>query len=281
MKTFMALAALGVAGALGLGDNSVSRAEVREVSRLQVRLDSVVRELTYADVSSLDAKQLANRLRIIATLRTYRDRGKFPNNYDFKAPTPYFFDRKTGTRCAVAFLLEASGRPDIAERVARTNNNVWVRQLAGDVEFRSWLKDNGLTLAEAARIQAPYIIEETPVELRSARSTSIASLAAVGTTLFALGSDPTKSTKPLIVSAVVGAVSIAVGTSGTGGAAPADPFLRKVSVGAGLASIGMAALRQVQHVQVAKQVARAKSIEIRPTTNISEGTAGLTVALRF
>ena len=77
---------------------------------------------------------------LIATLDAYRDRGLFPRNYDFPGQLmPYFFDRKTGVLCAVAHLLESTGRRDIVDRVAQMNNDVWVAELAPDSAFGTWL----------------------------------------------------------------------------------------------------------------------------------------------
>jgi hypothetical protein len=129
-----------------------------EVGRIRAHFDSVLTELTSHDPSALTAAQHARRASLLATLRAYRVRGEFPHNYDFPGQAvPYFVDRGTGTLCAVAHLLESTGRRDVVDRVARKNNNVWVSELAGDTAFTSWLDTNGLTLAEAARIQVPYM----------------------------------------------------------------------------------------------------------------------------
>ncbi len=129
-----------------------------EVARIQVRLDSVLRELRAADVAHLSPAQRAVRAARIATLHGYRDRGVFPHNHDFPdAATPYFVDHR-GVVCAVGYLIEQSGRRDMVDRVRDMDNNVWVAELAGDAEFRAWLDASGLTLAEAARIQMPYDI---------------------------------------------------------------------------------------------------------------------------
>jgi hypothetical protein len=128
-----------------------------EVARIHAHFDSVLVELGQRDVSMLSASQREARSSLTRTLQAYRDRSVFPNNYDFAAPTPYFIDRKTGTLCAVAHLLESTGRRDIVDRVARANNNVWVAELAGDAELAAWLDAHGLTLVEAARIQVPYM----------------------------------------------------------------------------------------------------------------------------
>jgi hypothetical protein len=132
-------------------------AEVGEVARVRAHFDSVLMELRKRDVSSLSAAQRSSRAAVLLTLAAYRERGVFPHNYDFPGRlVPYLVDRKTGTLCAVAHLLESTGRRDIVDRVALADNNVRVPQLAGDTAFATWLDDQGLTLAEAARIQVPY-----------------------------------------------------------------------------------------------------------------------------
>jgi hypothetical protein len=136
-----------------------------EVRRIRAHFDSVLTELNARDVSRLDPAQRAHREELSRMLEVYRDRGIFPHNYDFPGQAiPYFVDRKTGTLCAVANLLEKSGRRDIVDRVAATNNNVWVDELATDTAFAGWLDVNGLTLAEAARIQVPYVQPVTPAQ---------------------------------------------------------------------------------------------------------------------
>lgn len=135
-------------------------AATSEIRRIHAHFDSVLVELTARNVSKLSDAQKENRDRLVRTLAGYNARGEFPHNDEFAAPTPYFVDRRTGTLCAVAFLLESTGRRDIVNRVASANNNVWVAQLAGDTAFNSWLNVNGISLDEAARIQVPYMVGE-------------------------------------------------------------------------------------------------------------------------
>lgn len=143
---------------------AIESSRVREVSRIRSHFDSVLVELRARDVGPLSLAQRARRTALLATLRAYRDRGEFPHNYDFPGESvPYFVDRGTGTLCAVAHLLESTGRRDVVDRVARTNNNVWVAELANDNELARWLDTNGLTIAEAARIQVPYVGDPAPI----------------------------------------------------------------------------------------------------------------------
>ena len=128
-----------------------------EVHRIRAHFDSVLSQLSARDHDELSASHQTRRRALLRTLRAYRNAGTFPHNYDFpRQPTPYFIDRKTGVLCAVAYLLESTGRRDIVDRVVAGNNNVYVAQLATDTAFVHWLDANGLTLTEASRIQVPY-----------------------------------------------------------------------------------------------------------------------------
>lgn len=164
MPAAIVLVALVVAGLIGAVpfDDRVTHRETpghrAEVARIQRHFDSVLAVLPSRDVGHLTGEQRAKRQAVLATLREYRDAGVFPHNHDFgRTPTPYFIDRKSGTLCAVAYLMASTGRRDIAERVAAMDNNVWVAQLAPDTAFAAWLDLHGLTLDEAAWIQVPYV----------------------------------------------------------------------------------------------------------------------------
>jgi len=155
----MHLPRLIVVGGLLGGTLAMARVPIHrvEVHRVQNHLDSVLTELGADDVRGLSSGQRARRAALIQELRAYRDRGVFPHNYDFPGElVPYFVDRKTGTLCAVGDLLAFTGRRDIVDRVVRANNNVRVAELSDDSAFTTWLGANGLTLAEAARIQVVY-----------------------------------------------------------------------------------------------------------------------------
>ncbi len=165
------------------GDVAISRrSDATEVHRIHAHFDSVLRELGARPVTMLTAQQRASRDSLVRTLLRYNARGVFPHNYDFPGrPTPYFVDRNTGTLCAVAYLLASTGRRDMVDRVAQANNNVWVAQLAGDSALTTWLDQHGLTLAEAARIQVPYV-EGPTTSTQQARN-----VAFIVATPFALG----------------------------------------------------------------------------------------------
>ncbi len=126
-----------------------------EVARLQQHFKTVEAELLSRDVSGLSPDQRAARQRNIEALRDYARRGVFPHNHDFASPMPYFQDQH-GSLCAMAYLVARSGREDLVDKVARSANNAYLPELARDPQLQEWLIDNGLTVAEAARIQPAY-----------------------------------------------------------------------------------------------------------------------------
>jgi hypothetical protein len=56
----------------------------------------------------------------------------------------------------MAYLIERSGRRDLVHRIASTQNNAFIAELANDRELRGWLDSVGLSVTEAARIQPTY-----------------------------------------------------------------------------------------------------------------------------
>lgn len=211
-------AAFSPSGAPRVSDEESNATRRIEVRRIRAHFDSVLSELEARDVAALSAEQRAHRASLFATLRAYRDRGVFPHNYDFPGEAvPYFVDRRTGTLCAVAHLMASTGRRDIVDRVVRADN-IRVAQLAGDSAFIAWLDANGLTLAEAARIQVPYVGDPPAPTASADRRSTPASLPV------ALG-----------VSAAAGAWNVFRNADGHSRIANA------IGVGAGLAAAGLGA----------------------------------------
>ncbi|MGE0545815.1 MAG: hypothetical protein AB7O24_21855 [Kofleriaceae bacterium] len=126
-----------------------------EVVRIQAHLETVDAELRAADVTKLSLEQRERRAALIEELVVYRERGMFPRNLELDVRTPFFIDDR-GVRCAMAHLIETHGGAALVSRVAATANNAYIRELAGDPELIAWLDYNGLTVAEAGRIQPSY-----------------------------------------------------------------------------------------------------------------------------
>jgi hypothetical protein len=90
-------------------------------------------------------------------LAEYRKRGVFPHNHHALGalPTPIFRD-KDGTLCAMGYLIWESGQHEMVEDVVQSRNLGYLHEIATDARLKQWLKNNGLTLEEAARIQPTY-----------------------------------------------------------------------------------------------------------------------------
>jgi hypothetical protein len=131
-------------------------ASAAETARVRTHLANVEAVLRRTDASELTPTQRRARLRNLDILHEYWVHGVFPVNTDYPGRrVPYFVDRY-GTRCAMAYLIERSGRGDLVARIAARHNNAYIRDLKDDVDLVAWLRDNGLTAAEAARIQPEY-----------------------------------------------------------------------------------------------------------------------------
>ncbi|HEX5574494.1 MAG TPA: nuclear transport factor 2 family protein [Gemmatimonadales bacterium] len=127
-----------------------------EVARLRAHFDSVEVELRYANGPSLTPSQGRARNTLIGWLQDYRDAGEFPRNERFPELAMPFFRDGHGALCAMAYLIERSGRRDLVDRIASTRNNAFIAELADDPELRVWLDSVGLSVAEAARVQPTY-----------------------------------------------------------------------------------------------------------------------------
>jgi hypothetical protein len=130
-----------------------------EVARLRAHFDSVDTELRHAKALKLTPSQRAARTTLIGWLQEYRDAGRFPRNDRFpKLAMPFFRDGH-GALCAMAYLIERSGRRDLVDRIAMTRNNAFIAELANDPALRVWLDSVGVSVSEAARVQPTYAPE--------------------------------------------------------------------------------------------------------------------------
>jgi hypothetical protein len=137
---------------------------VDAVNRLRRRIDAArIREhlrrtetaLRDADHDHLTPTQRRRRERHLDRLAAYRRRGEFPTNRSEADRVPLFVG-SDGTPCAVAHLMLETGRADLVESVLAENPTVRIEDLPDDHPVVEWLEANGLTKAEAARIQPAY-----------------------------------------------------------------------------------------------------------------------------
>jgi hypothetical protein len=261
-----------------------------EVQRIQAHFDSVLSELRARDVDALTLNQRTERAKLIGVLVAYRDRGVFPHNRDFAEAIPYFIDRPTGTLCAVAHLLESTGRRDIVDAVAAMDNNVWVNDLADNREFERWLDRNGLTLAEAARIQVPYVGDgvgpEPQVSALYSRRTSTAVVG--GTAAVSLWNAFANRNGQQGIASLAGIATGAV-AAGYGGAVMASGdaprSIGALSIAAGGVSAFLATrgfLRQRHLAADAKKAQLASRTTVTPFVPLDgQRGAGLSVSIKF
>ena len=265
----------------------VDLARAAEVARIRAHFDSVLAELPQRDVSALSPDQRTRRAGLLTTLRAYRDAGEFPHNYDFPGQAvPYFVDRGTAVLCAVAHLMASTGRRDIVERVAAANNNVWVPELAGDTAFTHWLDHQGLTLAEAARIQVPYVMEDPAPVSASRRSLNGGTALAVGGAAVASlwtarANADGRSRLGNALGLAAGSVAIGMGAANLAGEGNA-PAVGAASVLAGATSAWLSSrgiMRNRQALAAKREAERATVAPLIPVDGKSG--AGISVSLKF
>lgn len=213
-----------------------------EVLRLQAHFDSVDQELRAAPTAALTTAQRSSRAQLTEWLREYRNAGEFPVNEDFpERATPYFRDRH-GNLCAMAYLLDRSGRGDVVDAVANSRNNARIHDLADMPVLTAWLDSVGLSVDEAARIQPAYDPHQpVPVEGRPDASAgyTVASVVAFSASVF------TAVRNAMTPSRTMGWAGVVTGTAATVlGAAQwnADSDNRtaaRFDVGLGLAALAM------------------------------------------
>ena len=163
-----------------------------EATRLRAHFDSVNQDLRSRNVSQLSPEQRAMRTKLISWLRDYRNAGTFPENDRFADRAMPFFRDSHGTLCAMAYLVDRSGRGDIVDHIASTRNNAFIPELADDQALAAWLDESGLTVSEAARIQPQYGPFPPPVvivsdEKRVSTNYALLSMGLGGTSLGCLG----------------------------------------------------------------------------------------------
>ncbi|MDH3590870.1 MAG: HEAT repeat domain-containing protein [Planctomycetota bacterium] len=164
MKPFSLLATAFLFAILIAPGSAAPANSPASVAAKRKHLATVIEELSQRDVLQLSPEQRERRATALEHLRAYAARGVFPHNTKLpQYALPYLIDRY-GTRCALAYVIDRSGHGPLIERLARTDNHAWVAQLTGKTELDDWMRSNGLTVAEAAFIQAPSIVED-PADL--------------------------------------------------------------------------------------------------------------------
>jgi len=277
MRTVPFAAAIFIPALLFVGHVGARRADpaAAEVARIRTHLATVERELRARDVSTLTPAQRAARRRNLDVLHAYWLGGRFPKNTDLPGERmPYFIDRY-GTRCAMAYLIEQSEGRELVARVAATYNNARIRELKGDPELVAWLDENGLTVAEAARIQPEYDYDPPPPPPAS-EGYKTATAVAIGVNATAL---ILNGTRTRMSPRWTGAIGILTGMSGLAAGVPnydragQRRTLGYLNTGIGAASMVLGAYR------LAARPRPASNAIITPW--VTESGPGFSLSVRF
>lgn len=114
-------------------------------------VEQYLRSHTPADLTSV---QMTKRGAVLDILKSYAGRGLFPKNTHHDHRQPYFID-EFGTACAVGYLIIETGHEDLAQRVSKEMNYVYIREIPYP-ELLDWAKEYGFTVDELAWIQPAY-----------------------------------------------------------------------------------------------------------------------------
>ncbi len=266
-----------------------------EVARLRAHFDSVLQELRGADVSSLTASQRSARAELVARLEGYAAEGRFPHNHVRPGEFVPVFRDEHGTLCAMAYLIASTGRTDIVDRAAATNNLAYLPELARSDALRAWLDSVGLSVSEAARIQPAYcdregwppcIPEPPPAEagLRAARreygvTSAVATPFTAASMFLNLASRNASASRVRATTwlgVAVGTAQVAYGAVGT---THADS---RRSIGIANVAVGGTAVASAiwRMRQPTRAVSRVSSLSVLPVVTSQDGV-GLTLALRM
>lgn len=252
-----------------------------ETARVRRHLEGAEASLVSRDAATLSPTRRAARVRCIADLQAYIQRGVFPHNHQLSGRrTPVFVDEH-GTRCAMAFLIERSGEVDLVARIAATRNLARIRELADDAELVAWLDRNGITLEEAARIQPAYGDVSNADDQDVAQWTASAVGLGVASTGVVLNrsigvSQGVRNTRGLL-GVVLGITGAGLGVSAISAEGPVR-VLGAVDVAMGFASFALG-IRQLNAVDGSAQAA-TRSITPAAWCDL-QGTRRLGVVARF
>jgi hypothetical protein len=126
-----------------------------EKLRISTHLEYVEQLLRSKDVSWMPEKQQEKRRQMLQLLNEYRNKGIYPDNFDYPGQRlPCFIDDE-GKICAVGYLVQQSWGPKAANLI---NGRYQYRKISEmDLELlKPWMEYSGLSLEECAMIQPTY-----------------------------------------------------------------------------------------------------------------------------
>ncbi|HET9992330.1 MAG TPA: hypothetical protein VFQ65_27550 [Kofleriaceae bacterium] len=108
-----------------------------------------------ADVTAALAKRRAHNL---AAFHAYWTGGVYPHNTYRVGPLNVWRD-ENGHFCAAATMIDKDGQHELAEKTARSNNNLRLLDVTSG-PLLDWMLTSGLTIEDIDRIQAPAVEPE-------------------------------------------------------------------------------------------------------------------------
>ncbi len=122
---------------------------------LQFHLRFLEKYFRQQPIDHLSKKQQVNRLKYLDHLKSYWQMADCPQNRLHSKRIPVFIDEQK-RYCAVAYLMLKGGKAEFTQKVQKTANNIYIRQI-NDSEFMTWQAESGLSLDELAWIQPGYV----------------------------------------------------------------------------------------------------------------------------
>lgn len=262
------------------GANPVSHAShiAREQVRLRAHFDSVLVELRARDVTRLTPNQQAARSDLTTWLAEYRDASRFPLNDRYSDSLAPIFRDARGVTCAMAYLIERSGRRDIVDRVERAKNLAYLSELSADAELVAWLDSVGLSAEEASRVQPTYPPRpDEIVDKDYARWSVWSNGASIATATWNLAR-PGDGVGFLGVFAGALTVLSSIGSDQLGNAPRRDKSIDTISRVTGTSAI-IAGLWAINRKPRSDAKARASRVEMTPVAGVPFGSKAFTVGL--
>lgn len=121
---------------------------------IATHLQLVEQTLRNRSTPALTTTQKQNRTHMLDKLNGYWKAGVFPVNDYLPYKNPVFIDR-TGTHCAVGYLMMQSGHDELAQRIDRNEKFAYVREIK-TAGVAQWADEHGFTVDELAWIQPGY-----------------------------------------------------------------------------------------------------------------------------
>jgi len=136
------------------GELLENRQFLSEQEIITYHLQQVEKHLTKKNIEHLIQEVQQRRKEGLEVLRAYWKRGLYPKNNQFNFRIPFFIDY-ANTACAVGYIMQGTGYEALAQNIAETQNNAYVKEMIDD-NILEWANNYGFTVDELALIQPSY-----------------------------------------------------------------------------------------------------------------------------